>query len=340
MTDPSVHILTTGGTIAATPSGMLTGADLLATIPDLAALATVTVEQLLDIGSSLITPMHWVQLAVRVNALWRERPDLSGIVITHGTDTLEETAYFLHLTNQDSRPIVLTGAMRSANALSADGPANLRAAIVVAAAPSAQNRGALVLLNDEIHTARDVAKTHTLRLDAFASGTAGALGTIYENEISWLRQSENAGLVRTPFTLIPDQPLPRVDIIYSYAGATGDMISAAVAAGAQGLVIASFGSGRLPQGQIAAIQAALAQGVVVVVSSRVGSGRVEPNYHYNLATSAEGDGVVLAGDLNPQKARVLLLLALTRALEIAAILEESAPNTIGTKVVQPIFASY
>ncbi len=337
---PSVHILTTGGTIAATPSGMLTPADLLTTIPDLDRLAIVTVEPFLDIGSSLITPTHWVALATRINTLWRERPDLSGIVVTHGTDTLEETAYFLHLTNQDPRPLVLTGAMRSANALSADGPANLRAAIVVAAAPSARERGALVLLNNEIHTARDVAKSHTLRLDAFSSGAAGLLGTIYENEISWLRPYENADSVRTPFALIPDQPLPRVDILYSYAGATGDAINAAVAAEAQGLVIAAFGSGRLTAGQISAIRGALAQGVIVVVSSRVGSGMVDANYAHNLAASAEGNGVVLAGDLNPQKARVLLLLALARAREIEAILAESTPNPIGAKVIQRIFANH
>ncbi len=339
MSTPSVHILTTGGTIASTPSGMLTAGDLLATIPDLATVATVTVEQVLTIGSSLITPAHWAQLVARINALWSERPELSGIVVTHGTDTLEETAYFLHLTNQDPRPVVLTGAMRSANALSADGPANLRAAITVAADASACDRGVLVVINNEIHSARDVTKMHTLRLDAFASGAGGALGTIYDREISWLRQLAQLP-EPMPFALDPTQPLPRVDIIYSYAGATGDAITAAVAAGARGVVIAAFGSGRLTEGQITAIQVALAQGIIVVVSSRVGSGTVDANYAYNLAASAEANGVVLAGDLNPQKARVLLLLALPRALEIEAILETSSPNTIGTKVVQTIFASY
>ncbi len=321
---PKVHIVTTGGTIAATPSGMLTAADLLATIPDLDAIAAVTVESFFTIGSSLITPAHWVQLATHINALWRERPDLSGIVVTHGTDTLEETAYFLHLTNQDPRPLVLTGAMRSANALSADGPANLHAALVVAAAPNARERGTLVVMNNEIHGAHDAVKAHTLRVDAFVSGAGGSLGTIYGTKVNWLRQTVRPA--QPPFILTPDQPLPRVELIYSYAGADGRLIEAAVANGAQGIVIAAFGSGRLPQGQIDVIQRLLAQGIIVVISSRVGSGPVEVNYPHNLAASAAEHGVILAGDLNPQKARVLLLLALTQSTD--------------PKAVQAIFAAY
>jgi L-asparaginase len=309
---PTVHIITTGGTIAAMPFGMLTAADLLATIPDLASIAAVTVESFVTIGSSLMTPAHWGALALRIKALWSERPDLSGIVITHGTDTLEETAYFLHLTNSDPRPLVVTGAMRSANALSADGPANLRAALVVAAAPSARERGTLVVMNDEIHGARDVAKAHTLRVDAFVSGAGGGLGTIYGSTINWLRQAVRPA--QPTFALAPDQPLPRVAIIYSYAGADGQLIEAAV-----GIVIAAFGSGRLAQGQIDAIQRVLAQGVIVVISSRVGSGPVEVNYPHNLAASATDHGVILADDLNPQKARVLLLLALTQSTDPQAI---------------------
>jgi L-asparaginase type II len=322
---PTVHILTTGGTIAATPSGMLTAADLLATIPDLASIAAVTVESFVAIGSSLMTPAHWGALALCINALWRERPDLSGIVITHGTDTLEETAYFLHLTNQDPRPLVITGAMRSANALSADGPANLRAALVVAAAPNARERGTLVAMNNEIHPARDAVKAHTLRVDAFVSGAGGMLGTIYGSTINWLRQAARS-TAQPPFVITPDQPLPRVEIIYSYAGADGQLIENAMADGAQGIVIAAFGSGRLPQGQIDAIQRVLVQGVIVVISSRVGNGPVEVNYPHNLAASTTDHGVILAGDLNPQKARVLLLLALTQ--------------TTDPQAIQAIFAAY
>jgi len=298
---------------------MLTAPELLATIPDLASLANISVEQISNIESSLITPTHWRQLAARVSSLWRERPDLSGIVITHGTDTLEESAYFLHLTNGDPRPIVVTGAMRSANELSADGPANLRAAIVAAAAPDSRERGTLVILNNEIHSARDVTKRHTRRLDAFASGSAGVLGTIYSREISWLRPLARPTAHREHWAIDPEQPLPRVDIIYSYAGADGNAITAAVAAGAQGVVIASFGSGRLAQGQITAIKAALAQGISIVLSSRVGNGAVEENYPHNLAAAAEENGMLLAGDLNPQKARVLLLLALSQTTDPEAL---------------------
>lgn len=311
MTTPQLHIITTGGTIAATASGMLTAANLLATIPDLITIGAATVDSFVNIGSSLMTPAHWQQLATRINTLWSERPDLSGIVVTHGTDTLEESVYFLHLTNSDPRPIVVTGAMRSANALSADGPANLRAALVVAAAASARERGTLVVMNDEIHVARDVTKGHTLRVDSFCSGTGGILGTVYGSTINWLRQAARS-TAQPPFAVTPDQPLPRVEIIYSYAGADGQLIENAVASGAQGIVIAAFGSGRLPQGQLDAIQRVLAQGMIVVISSRVGNGPVEINYRHNLAASAADQGVILAGDLNPQKARVLLLLALTQ----------------------------
>ncbi|MEZ4614623.1 MAG: asparaginase [Caldilineaceae bacterium] len=314
---PHVHIITTGGTIAATPSGMLTPADLLATIPDVGELAEITVEPFLDVGSSWITPAHWLQLATRIETLWQTRPELSGIVITHGTDTLEETAYFLHLTGRDPRPIVLTGAMRSATALSADGPANLRAAIAVAATPAARSRGVLVVLDNQIHAARHVSKAHTLRVDAFTSGAGGVLGTIYEDDLVWFQ----AQLLKAqaPFSITAETTLPRIEILYSYAGADGQLIAAAVATGSQGIVIAAFGGGRLAEAQIEAVQTALAQGLVIVLSSRVGSGAVEVNYRRNLAPTDTEHGVVLAGDLNPAKARILLMLALTQTRDVAAI---------------------
>ncbi|MCB0108370.1 MAG: asparaginase [Caldilineaceae bacterium] len=307
---PHVHIITTGGTIAATPSGMLTPDGLLSTIPDLDTLASVTVEPFLDTGSSWITPAHWLQLATRITELWQTHPALSGIVITHGTDTLEETAYFLQLTCQGERPIVLTGAMRVARALSADGPANLRAAIAVAAAESARGQGTLAVLNNEIHAARYATKGHTLRVDAFTLHRDALLGTIYEDELTWLRRLPTA--TQEQFALSAITTLPRVDILYSYAGADGELLTAAVAAGAMGLVIATMGGGRLSEAQIHAVQTLLAQKVVIALSSRVSSGPVEENYQDNLAPSADVHGVILAGDLNPQKARVLLQLALTR----------------------------
>ncbi len=321
---PHVHIITTGGTIAATPSGMLMPADLLATIPDVGELAEITVEPFLDVGSSWITPAHWLQLATRIETLWQTRPELSGIVITHGTDTLEETAYFLHLTGRDPRPIVLTGAMRSAQALSADGPANLRAAIAVAATPAARSRGVLVVLDNQIHAARHVSKAHTLRVDAFTSGAGGVLGTIYEDDLVWFQaQLSN---VPKPFSVSADTTLARVDILYSYVGADGQLIAAAVIAGTRGIVLASFGSGRLTEGQIAAVQATLEEGTIVVLSSRVGHGAVEGNYRHNLAMSAEAQGCVLGGDLSPQKARVLLILALT--------------HTSNPRTIQELFDQY
>ena len=317
MAKPHVHIITTGGTIAATPSGMLTPADLLATIPDLDDVADISVESFLDIGSSWITPAHWLQLALRIETLWQSHPELSGIVITHGTDTLEETAYFLQLTSRDPRPVVLTGAMRSANALSADGPANLRAALVVAATHEAQRRGVLVVLGNEIHAARHVTKAHTLHVDAFTSGARGIWGTIYEDELVWFQPQ--LAKAQELFPVTTATILPRIEILYSYAGADGQLIDAAVATGAQGIVMAAFGGGRLAEAQIAAVQTALAQGILVVLSSRVGRGAVEVNYQNNLAPAGTEHGAILAGDLNPAKARILLMLALTQTQDVAAI---------------------
>lgn len=312
MMQTTIHIISTGGTIAATPSGMLAPHELLATIPTLPPQLQISTEAFQNIGSSRITPTDWMSLALHIQAIVQTRPDVNGIVITHGTDTLEETAYFLQLTLTVPYPIVITGSMRRADALGADGPANLHQALLVATSPDRTRRGVFVVMNNEIHAAREVTKTHTLRLDTFASPVVGALGSVDDDTVTWLRKPHHPRNMLLSFALAPDQLLPRVDIVYSYAGADDVHVRTLIDAGTRGIIVAAFGSGRVTEAQETAIRHALACDVVVVMSSRAGSGRVESNYPDGLAPAGTQKRIVLAGDLNPQKARILLMLALTQ----------------------------
>ncbi len=312
MMQVTIHIISTGGTIAATPSGMLTPHELLAVIPTLPPQTRISTEAFRNIGSSRITPADWVSLALHIQAIVQTRPDVNGIVVTHGTDTLEETAYFLQLTLTVPCPVIMTGSMRRADALGTDGPANLYQALLVATSPDPTGRGVFVVLNNEIHAPREVTKTHTLRLDTFASPVVGALGSVDGDTVTWLRQPHRPRSMPLSFALSPNHLLPRVDIVYSYAGADDVHFRALIDAGTRGIIVATFGSGRVTEAQETAIRHALACDVVVVMSSRVGSGRVEPNYPDGLSPAGTQKRVVLAGDLNPQKARVLLMLALTQ----------------------------
>lgn len=321
-TPPAVHVLATGGTIASTRGAdQLTGADLVDAVPGLDTLARVTVEQFSNIGSSRMTPGHWTRLAERIDELFRTRDGLAGVVVTHGTDTMEETAYFLHLTVPGPKPVVLTGAMRTAGAVGADGPANLYNAVRLAASDAARGRGTLVLLNDEIHSARAATKTNTSRPDAFASPRVGVLGVTDADAIVFRRESAPAPAhaAAPPFRVEPESGLPRVDVVYSYAGADGAAVRAAAGAGARGIVVATVGRGNVPPDQWDALRAAAEQGVAVVLSSRTGSGRV-PVGRRDIRAFAPG-AILGAGDLNPQKARVLLMLALTETTDAAGLAE-------------------
>ncbi len=308
---PRVHVIATGGTIAGRAAGQasLTAAELVASVPGLAEIADLTYEQFASLASDRITPAHWLALAQRVNAVLIEQA--GGVVITHGTDTLEETAFFLHLTVRSPRPVVLVGAMRQSTAMSADGPENLREAVRVAASPTARGRGVLVVLNDQIHSARDVTKTSTLRLDAFVSRVFGPLGTIDRGQVSFSRRVERRHTVDSEFDVSGLQPsdLPRVDVAYVYAGADGADIDAHAQRGARGVIMAATGAGGLAPGQRDALARATAKGVVVVIASRTGSG----------AVPAPAEPFITADDLLPQKARILLMLALTKTADRQAI---------------------
>ena len=305
---PRVVVIATGGTIAGRSSGgQLTGAELVAAVPELAEVARLEVEEFSRIGSSAMTPDHWLRLSRRIDALFSGAEPPAGIVVTHGTDTMEETAYFLHLTVPHDRPVVMVGSMRTASAVSADGPANLLSGVRVAASPEAAGRGVLVVLNDEIHSARDVRKTDNNRVDTFAAAEWGALGVVDADAIVFRRALVTrhtagselllpAGLVELPF----------VPLETDYAGSDAAALRGYLAAGVDGVVVQAFGGGRASPALREAVGEAAEAGVPVVLASRVPEGRV-------MGTAAAPErGVLAAGDLPPHRARVVLMLALAR----------------------------
>jgi L-asparaginase type II len=315
-----VHIVATGGTIASTnyyggEQGKIGVEQLLKAVPAIDTVAVVSGQQFANVGSSAVTPAMWLDLSRGIADTLRARPDLAGVVVTHGTDTMEETAYFLDLTVGDARPVVVTGAMRPADGVGIDGPANLMHAVRVAASPLSRGRGTMILMNDEILAARDATKSNTTRPDAFTAPVRGDLGIADPEMVRY----HHAPARHPTFDVASVRTLPRVDIVYSYVGADGAGIDALVAAGAKGLVVAATGRGSIPPLQRQAVDRALQKGVIVVVGSRAGAGGVPVGEGVGRGGDARTIGT---GDLNVQKARVLLMLALTRttdAREVAAI---------------------
>ncbi len=316
---PHVLIVATGGTIASragSPENLSgysvadTGEDLVAAVPAISDVARVTVEQYSNVPSTVITPADWVRLAQLINGALEpqgEAPygEVDGVVVTHGTDALEETAFFLNLTVRSEKPVVIVGAMRPASAISADGPLNLLNAVRVAAHPSSRDRGALVVLNQEINSARDVTKANTKLVQTFAARGLGILGVVEGDRPIYYRGTERRHTHESEFDVSGLEPenLPRVDVSYTYAGADGADVDAFVAKSARGIVVATAGAGATTRGQSAALRRAFEAGVIVARSSRTGSGRV--------GGGRSRGGSVSADDLNPQKARILLMLALT-----------------------------
>jgi L-asparaginase len=321
---PNVKILATGGTIAGAgvtstttvgyTAAVTPVAKLISNVPELAKAANVTGEQVSQIASESMTMEIWLKLAKRVNQLLAQ-DDVDGIVITHGTDTLEETAYFLNLVVKSSKPVVLVGSMRPGTAMSADGPLNLFRAVVLAGSKNAVGKGVLVMVNDTINAGRDVTKTITDRVDTFQSPLLGAIGVFTGDEPVFYRQPLRKHTVNSEFDVMELNDLPRVDIVYHYAGNAGTMIEAAVKAGAKGLVHAGTGNGSIGKAEYPAVEDALKKGVVVVRSARVGSGIISRN------GEADDDkyGFISSDNLNPQKARILLMLALTKTTDVKKI---------------------
>lgn len=305
---PRVLVIATGGTIAGqAQGGQLTGAQIVEAVPQVGEVARVEVEEFSRIGSSAMTPDHWLRLSRRVNEVYESDPTLAGIIVTHGTDTMEETGYFLHLTVEDSRPVVMVGSMRTSSTISADGPANLLSGVRVAVSEASRERGVLVVLNDEVHSARDVRKTDNNRVNTFRSVEWGALGVVDADRIVYRRSLETRHTTSSEVhPASTTTALPAVAIVADYAGHDGSALRAAVERGARGVVVQAFGGGRAGPGMRAAIAEASAAGVPVVLASRVPEGRVL------TGVAAPDRNVVSAGDMPPHRARVLLMLALER----------------------------
>lgn len=320
---PTVRLVATGGTIANHPAGRLTANELAALVPAAGRYAEIETEQFANLPSSALTVAHWLELAQRLNRLFAARRDLAGVVVTSGTDTLEETAYFLHLTVRTNRPLVVVGAMRAPDTPGYDGAANLRDAIRVAAARASRDRGAMVVLNGEIHAARDVRKAHAQRPNSFDSGPRGLLGVVDADRIEYFRRPGRRHTQRAEFDVADLERLPRVMLLTSYVGASGDLIRAARDLGAEGIVIAAAGAGATTPAQADAIAEVLADGAIVVIATRTGGGRVPARPRRNRAprsaAALDAPQQVSGEDLSPVKARVLLMLALTRTRAGAGI---------------------
>ncbi|WP_255370052.1 asparaginase [Roseateles sp. YR242] len=309
-------LLATGGTIAmkrdprtGTALPALTGEDLLRGVPELGRLARIDVVDFANVPSDYMDPPRWQQLRTAVlHQLARE--DVAGVVISHGTDTLEETAWFLDLTVRSDKPVVLVGAQRNASMADFDGPRNLLDAVRVCLSPHAIDRGVLVVLNGQINAAREVTKTHTSDVGSFQSGSFGLLGTVDEDRVTFARAP-----LRRLHLPVADSALPRVDIVAMHAGADGWLLTAAQALGAQGIVVQALGYGNVNSEMFEAIREAIKEGALVVVTSRSGQGRVQPVYGFvGGGRTLQGLGVIFADDLSAQKARILLMLALQAGL--------------------------
>jgi L-asparaginase len=327
---PAVTIIATGGTIAGEAatsaqagytSGQVGVEALIKAVPTLSKVARVSGEQISNVGSQDMSDEIWLKLAKRINQL-AASADVDGIAITHGTDTMEETAYFLNLVVKTRKPVVLTGSMRPSTALSADGPLNIYNAVAVAADPQAAGRGVLIAINDQIHSAHDMTKTHTTATDTFMSPYRGLIGATAYGASQYYRTPYKKHTAETPFRVDSVTTLPRVDILYVYEDMPGDPVDSAVKAGAKGIVVAGVGNGNMPKAVMDALGRAVKAGVVVVRASRVPLGFVGRN----VEVDDDKLNFVAAEELNPPKARVLLRLGLM--------------TTSDTKQIQTMFNTY
>jgi L-asparaginase len=329
---PKIKILATGGTIAGAQtsstevgykSGSFSVDDLIKAVPHLSDLADLSGEQVANIGSQTMNHEVWLKLASRCNELLKQN-DVDGIVVTHGTDTMEETAYFLSLVVKSDKPVVLVGSMRPATATSADGPANLYNAVALASNPEARGMGPLVVLNDEIHYAHDAQKMNSTSLGTFQSPNSGRAGVMNVGTVHFFSQPANRHTTKSEFSVAgkSTSDLPRVEVVYSYANVGPEVVNFLVKDGVKGIVLAGVGDGNSTDAVIAALSEAAKKGVVVVRATRTGSGYVVRN----VEVDDDKLGFVTSMALNPQKARILLMLGLMQ--------------TSDTKKLQQYFMEY
>jgi len=328
---PKIMILATGGTIAGAQastaeagykSGSFSVDDLIKAVPQLKDLADISGEQVANIGSQTMNHEVWLKLAKRVNEVLKG--DFDGVAITHGTDTMEETAFFLSLVVKSDKPVVLVGSMRPATAIGADGPANLYDAVALAANPEAKGRGPLVILNDEIHYAREAQKTNSTALDTFKSPNRGRAGVMNTGKAYFFNTNTMVHTTKSEFSVDGKgvNDLPWVDVVYSYANFGRDTIDFLVNKGVKGIVLAGVGDGNSTDTAISALAEAAKKGVIVVRATRTGSGLVVRNVEVN----DDKLGFITSMELNPQKARILLMLGLM--------------NTNDPKKLQEFFMKY
>ncbi|WP_347556999.1 asparaginase [Robbsia sp. KACC 23696] len=318
---PRIVLIGTGGTIAgrgesttntsAYDCSVVSITDILAAVPAAADVADITAEQLFQLGSENFGSAELLQLGKRISSLLK-RDDVDGVVVTHGTDTLEETAYFLHLTLPSDKPVVLVGAMRPPSSLSADGPLNLFNAILVAGSPLSRRQGTLVVVNDEIHTARDVAKVNTFKLEAFKS-PFGPLGYVVEGEVLFYRSVARRHTIISEWSVDDIDTLPSVGIVYAHGGIDAIMLEAVLKSDVKAVIYAATGNGNIAADLIPLLIEARQRGIHVVRASRTGSGVVvrnaaQPDYRF---------GWLVADDHAPQKARILMMLALSGEQNVA-----------------------
>ena len=313
---PVVAVLATGGTIAGAAasavradytSGQVTVDAMIAAVPGLATLARLQAEQFANVGSQDMTFAIMIALAGRINTLLAS-DTVQGVVVTHGTDTMEETAHFLNLTVHSRKPVVMTGAMRPSTAISADGPLNLYNAVAVAADPDASRRGVMVVMNDRIHGAHSLTKTNTTSVETFISPINGLIGTVNYGKTQYFRRPFRNHTFKSEFDLEGIETLPRVDIVYACADMPPDLIDASIQNGARGIVIAGDGNGNMNVATIERAARAAAHGILIVRSSRVPTGKVGRN----VEIDDDRLGFIASDELNPAKARILLMLALLK----------------------------
>ena len=309
---PTVQFIATGGTIAMkidpvknAPVPAISGDDLLATVPDVGKYAKIEVNNLSNVPSDYMDPTRWVQLTAAVQAALA-KDGVAGVIVSHGTDTLEETAYWLDLTVQSPKPIVLIGAQRNASVSDFDGPRNLLNAVRIAVDPQSTNKGAMLAMNNQINAARYVTKTHTANVETFRSGEFGFLGEVYPDKVIYASNP-----VRRQHIAIQAQTMPDVEIFPMYGGANGQALRQAVDRGVKGIVIDALGMGNMNVPMLDAAKYAISKGVPAVITTRVHNGRVMPSYGFEGGGKTSFDaGAVMAGDLKAPKARILLMLAL------------------------------
>jgi L-asparaginase len=318
---PKIKVLATGGTIAGAQatqadagykSGTFSVDDLIKAVPQLKNIAEMSGEQVANIGSQTMSHEVWLKLAARVNDALKG--DTDGVVITHGTDTMEETGYFLSLVVKSDKPVVLVGSMRPATAISADGPINLYNAVALAGNPEAKGRGPLVVLNDTVHYARESQKMHSTRMDTFQSPNRGIAAMMNTGKAFFYSANAVRHTTKSEFSLdgLTVANLPRVEVVYSYANLGGELIDALVGQGVKGIVLAGVGDGNSTDAAIAALEKAAKKGVAVVRCSRTAAGVVDRNVEVN----DDKLGFIAGMELNAQKARILLMLGLKKTSDV------------------------